>query len=204
VDIVDHPVALIASQSSAHFCHRAFMLRVLDCTSNSNAMSDFVNYNKRDVSLPPGCKDLADVFTNDLSGANDCGQTQVGTVMDIFNRLHHLKGDVVYLHLVSPVGRFAVTICLVRGNARKLSDGAIFTVHLPHNESGEDRLRKYLAKRGLKLDDNPLPHTSGFRNWQLRPVPENALGLVLFAAELFRDFCCLDDSSNLQFELGQL
>src|SRR5712691_4276749 len=90
-------------------------------------MSDFVNYNKRSITLPPGCKDLIDVLRGerrnlewlekhlgiDLNRAITRGGTVKGTFLDIEKKVHQAvtASTLIFILKIIPADqRFTFTL----------------------------------------------------------------------------------------------
>jgi hypothetical protein len=187
-------------------------------------MSDFINYNKRDVSLPRGCKNLIDVLQakalrKTASGSVDHDPSKlvtttnsyVGKLYDIggfIDRIIHSTAVAVHLFITTPDHQCVVTVVSFRLEGMASPDFTSATVDIPPNCPYEKALRTFLVKRSLTLPDMSGPLPASFLpgipvlpSWRIDPLPAEAPTLAVLITDLFREVRSLDESSNLHFEL---
>ena len=126
-------------------------------------MSEFVNYNKRDVTLPPGCKDLIDVLRlGEASPPKRGGVTRGGMTI---GRLSEVPQHIArLLKSRSAVSMLSIgfveqprSIALLRENT--LLTGVAFVRKGAENEQG---IRQLLQSHGIKVvADYLLPAEAG-------------------------------------------
>lgn len=188
---------------------------VLCCSTTPDIrMSKFVNFNKRGINLPPGCKDLIDVLqknrrTNQQGGkevTTDELPTQwvakfEGTLVDgqlFVRRFFDSDPAPAVVIILGPELRF--TVDLLRYG--KLAATARITV--AGESERETHVRRILKDRGLEVQPpsprpavfEPLPYEVSIHIQPLPTEPGAACDLIL---SVLRDAFELNEGSQLQF-----
>ncbi len=183
-------------------------------------MSDFVNYKKRSVTLPPGCSDLIDVLRQgrnlewletllgiDLSRAvmRDCALK--GTFLDIQKNVHQAvtTSALIYILKILPADQ-PLTFTLRRLYQQPLQ--AIIEVET--KTAQEEALRLALLAHELRTPSDaitpgmPFPDLPWRLTWPIEPLPEDALALSRLVSELLRESGGLAPESELTFHHHEL
>jgi len=179
-------------------------------------MSKFVNYNKRSVTLPPGCKNLIDLLqphgqstadsispsgelpavTRGESGSIRLAEIEKLVAMPFQS---HAQGFIVMLSLVD--GRFTFDFTQMQGEL--MSAFVIF-----EEDADRERLmQEFFIAHGLQLprhDWTPtatqfIPGMPVQSIYHISPLPSDAATASKLTAELFRQVCGLNDDSMLTF-----
>jgi hypothetical protein len=194
-------------------------------------MADFVNFNKRGVSLPYGCKDLADVLKKCREKrAPFAGDKE--RFMEAYAQLEHAKavGDTVTGRLVDlefHFGRVYGTTALEASLAVIVSDAPCFdvewhrfidmdiraSVSAEEGSELERKTRRFFESHDLGIPEG-LPNAGeisvfipGIPITQIFPVdpmPVDAKSLAGLAATYLRDVRGLDDRTELVFAFGEM
>jgi hypothetical protein len=169
-------------------------------------MSKFVNYNKRSITLPPGCKDLIDVLHEPAQreATQPTAQAQYGSSRAIrlssvkrkVSRLLRVEAKMVVLVLNLPDN--TLTLNVVRTHGEPWSACAVF----PENSQREALIREFFVARGFQV---PPGRGTGFMIAGLpaesilvvSPLPAEPDLIAKLAADLFREVCGLGDHSLL-------
>jgi hypothetical protein len=179
-------------------------------------MSDFVNYNKRSITLPPGCKDLIDVLGRegcdlewlekqlglDLSGAITRGGVVEGTSLDIEKKIRQAvaASALIFILKIAPADQ-GFTFTLQRLYQRPLQA----TIELETRTPQEAALQRSLAEHNLRTPDDSIESGVLFPDlpWRLRcpiePLPSAPLELSRLISEVLRDTGGLTAQSGLAF-----
>jgi len=177
-------------------------------------MNEFVNYNKRSVALPQGCKNLLDVIQ---SLEEQKAQQQViaklpGSTMDDTSVTGRLLEIGKYVGLVFEFREIIFTLTITPPDER-----LILTIHPMENGSAhayivfqmdsrcEVAVRDFLARRGLKPPvESALPVTfyPGVPvqiTCDIVPMPTCASILSELITDLFRNVCEATEDTALRF-----
>jgi hypothetical protein len=182
-------------------------------------MSEFVNYNKRGIQLPPGCKDLTDLFKPawlrklpkglappDMPVVlrDDSVTETLGNIEKYVASVFNSRADWCYLTLSSLDEKPAMSVC-------RMTDSITSDVTFIHDETREETMRAFFDRHGLEAPRaNEIP--KGFNYpfypnipiwcvFSISPMPSGAPAFSKIARDLFRDFCGMNDQSELQFSL---
>lgn len=174
-------------------------------------MSEFVNYKKRSVALPPGCKNLIDVLrlreARDIQSITSSGATRrsganTGKLSELRKYAEMLFGSraqMFMLAISTPDMHFTVDILQTK-------DGSIRGhMYVQQETAQEEALRNFFAVRGMKLPDDEnipdefLPGGQVYQRYDLSPVPPEAALFAKLVAEIFGDVFGLSDDSPLHF-----
>jgi hypothetical protein len=171
-------------------------------------MSEFVNYNKRDISLPKGCKDLADV----LQGKGEGKPNLPGNHEESLGRLAELdewaarafESHAKMLQLQVWTSEQAATLMLHR---RGRKTGASVTVR--GGSSTEEKVKAVFERKGLATPQgSPLPKTLFFpessTTYDLTPFSKDAASFSALAKDLLKNVCGLEDESPVWFRYMEL
>lgn len=178
-------------------------------------MSEFVNYNKRTVTLPPGCKNLIDVlraetgrqvgsvFDADPIGENSCccvGKDKLAEIGKYVGMAFESRANAVMLNVSSPDS--TITFDLVRMLDRDMDA----SVAVERGTPQEAAVRKFFAQHRLRLPADPAVSQAFFPElpvkviYSISPLPTEPRVLSMLAAAMFREVCGLDDESVLRFD----
>jgi len=184
-------------------------------------MSDFVNYNKRSITLPPGCKDLIDVLGRegrhlewlekhlgiDLSRAITRGGVVEGSILDIEKKVQQTVAGsalIFILKIVPADQRFTFT--LQRLYQRPLQAILELETRTPQ----EAALQRSLAEHNLRTPDDSIapgltfPDLPWRLTWPIEPLPSTPLELSRLISEVLRDIGGLTAESTLAFRHHEL
>jgi hypothetical protein len=121
-------------------------------------MSDFVDYNKRSVTLPPGCKDLIDVLRPHGLDVTRGGKVE-GRLSDIEKHVHRAITSTArsFTLVITPAdGR--LTFKLLRVSKEALRASIDVETKTPH----EAAVRQFLANHHLQQPPDDLPGLGPF------------------------------------------
>jgi hypothetical protein len=178
-------------------------------------MSDFVNYNKRSVTLPPGCKDLIDLLHSRRAAKGDLSSTpvgpritqSVGTVADLKRYAQMLFGSRATKFMLGiRSADDKVTINAIRDADGRL--GARLCV--PEDTDTDRALRSLFIDRGLALPQeqstafNWVPDEPVYQMYDVSPLASDASGFVALVTELFQQVIGLNPESQLAFFYGEI
>jgi|SRR5712671_3040785 len=175
-------------------------------------MSDFVNYNKRTVTLPPGCKDLIDLLGVSagfgrgqppgygdlpvkvvLGGAGTFALQQLG---EYVTRVCTSRANIIQFIASSPGERITISLDRTRSEA-----GSKLTLSVQSKHAAEqEMIRNFLESKGLAPASGHPP--AGLPAQLTYPIPAlQAHSWVLSAIliEFFKVVCGLDDQADLRF-----
>ena len=175
-------------------------------------MAQFVNYNKRDCTLPPGCKDLIDVLRPSRerteSGVaraiswpsairehrfDTAGLAQIGRYVEM---LLQSRAKLFTLMVTTPDDEFKAVLY------RSESESTTAIIPLAKDARTELGLRAFFDQQGIRpLVDCKLPDVgSGYTDRCLvYPFPLEAARATSLTAELFRDVYGLSHEAGLDF-----
>jgi hypothetical protein len=175
-------------------------------------MSKFVNYSKRDVALPPGCKDLSDVLRRQkvevktYHGTQCHGETTVGAIKDIKTFVEQLVSCLeppAGLLISLPDGPVHFNI----GLSRFTEDGSLWvSAEVKEGSDEEIGLLRFLEERGFDAPqshsvpkafsaDVPLTVFCG-----VEPFPMDSATASQLLADLLREVCRLSEESELHID----
>jgi hypothetical protein len=179
-------------------------------------MSDFVDYNKRSVTLPPGCKDLIDVLRPhgfgvewlrqhpgvDLSRTVRRGGIVKGALSDIEKRVSRA--------VTSNAQPFVLVIAPVDGrltfNLLRVFKGALrATINVETKTPHAAAVQQFLSNHHLQPpDDSPspepfLPNLPVHLICPVCPLPSDVIALAKLASDLFREVSGVTEESELTF-----
>jgi len=179
----------------------------------SRNMSKFVNYKKRGISLPAGCKELIDLLepsnrrkVNDLLAPSP--DVKIARDDSFISNLADI-GKPITAALESQAGMTMLAVAslddqlsldIYRMGTETLSTSLTF----PQNPASERRMKAIFERSGLQLPahtelpqhflkDQPVQLT-----YLISPEPVKAADLVALAIAIFRDFCGMEPSSELR------
>ena len=177
-------------------------------------MSHFVNYNKRSVTLPPGCKNLIDLLrptelpkdhATPLRSEQPTvtrGESFTGRLSEIGKyvaMVFQARAEMVILLLSTPDDQ--LTMNLGRDQSGAISASVVFG----HEADRERAVRAFYARHGLETpQQSGIPeHFSAHLPVQciypVSPLPPESALISDMATSLFRDVCGLDDNADLGF-----
>jgi hypothetical protein len=178
---------------------------------NQRLMSKFVNYNKRSITLPPGCKDLIDLLREERPSylpsaaadpeAQESGTIAVAKVEMYVTRCFCSEARLSVLMLSLPDESLGLAFTRLEG---ELTHACASFTEDPHR----DRLmREFLLSHSLRPPrasrGRPPTFVPEIRIqclYHLRPLPKEAALVARIAVDLFREVCGLGDESELRFQ----
>ena len=180
-------------------------------------MSEFVNYNKRDVSLPPGCKDLMDVLrrreipglaemTAYVERAVKRGGMEVGNIERTpkhIAKFFATHAFLVTLRIALLGEQLSVEFVRVKGEP---SGSVVFPV-----ESGyDDSVRRFFANNHLNVTTPSgvskffYPELPVLSNYDISPFPKEPSQAAELTIGLFRDVCGVKDDDRVDYRWGEI
>jgi len=177
-------------------------------------MSQFIDYKKRSVTLPPGCKDLIDVLRlaekpqlhGSISAGDRPGGMRGGSVKGKLSeigwyvaRVFESKAAIIFLMMTAPDERFTIELVRGRGALRA------FSVKFVYDLDRETAVRAFFERRCLRLPKKTAipghfsPHLPVQFMFAVSPLPSEPAAISALATELLRDVCRLDDKAEIVF-----
>jgi hypothetical protein len=165
-------------------------------------MSQFIDYKKRSVTLPPGCKDLIDllrpprppksgaVASREEKPTVTRGESFNGGFSEIRKSVAKVvesKSEVISLLMSTPDEQLTV------GVARQGNTVEAFVI-VPHGEDREKALRAFYQRHGLEVSPDSFGHCLYHDTLPLEPEAISDI-----AIELFREVCGLDEKAEVHF-----
>ena len=167
-------------------------------------MSDFVNYNKRSINLPPGCKDLIDVLPPNKAGAKRRDRQpptfETGALTSIPKHIgDFLKRSgqaVLRIYDTREQVGFAVT---------SLAGSMFASICFLDDPAREARVRELFGPYGLdaptQTETAPqFPEAPVWTTFRIQPFPSNTRRLIEIATAVFRDVCNGTHETPLHFQ----
>jgi len=166
-------------------------------------MSEFVNYNKRSIDLPPGCKNLFDVLQPIKAGPKPRDRQprtfEKGTLASIPKHIGDLlkKTDQAVLLIYDARGRVAFYMTPLAGNI-------LASIRFLDDPARETRVRKLFGPYGLdaptQTETAPqFPEAPVWTRFTIQPFPSSTRRLIEIATAVFRDVCNATDKTPLHF-----
>jgi len=181
-------------------------------------MSEFVNYNKRSIQLPPGCKDLADLFKPawlrnppkafappeiPLDVRHESFTDTLGNIEKYVAMVLDSRVDGGHLTIGAPDEKLVVSV------SRTMED-IMSHIRFIHSEARDTAMKAFFNRNGLApppvhettVEFNiPFPDLPVWSVFALSPVPSGTPAFSKIADTLFREFCGMNDQSELGFDL---
>jgi len=162
-------------------------------------MADFVNYNKREVTLPAGCKDLIDVLRpREGKPAGRRAESGIGPLSEIAEHVQGVfdsRGRISALQITSPDGRIAANV------RKKLGKHITALVTFQRGSEQEKAVRDFLASRGMQPPrDSEAPKLFFFPDLpvqmfcEISPLSPDPLEVSRLILDLFRRVGLKDDA----------
>jgi hypothetical protein len=176
-------------------------------------MSDFVNYNKRSVALPPGCKDLIDLLRSQARKTDTGGPLMsprrgesVGTMahLEKYAQMLFESDAKFFLSITSEDGE--VLIRAIRYEDVWLEAG----VCVQEATELERTLRTFFIDHGLALPQGPplafdwIPNAPVYRTYDFSPAPRDADAFVALVTDVFQQVAGLKAESRLCFQYVEI
>ena len=182
-------------------------------------MSKFINFNKRSVTLPPGCKNLIDILQPPVP-SKLVSNIHPGTISP-HERPIVTRGE-SFTGRVSDIGKYVAMVFESRATSFILMmtpPDEAFTIHVDRMEDRairasvvvqsatdqERAVRYFFAHRGLNLPEDSgmppqlVPDLPVQVTCNISPIPSEAPLLSILVADLFRHTLGLSDDSQLCF-----
>jgi hypothetical protein len=164
-------------------------------------MDEFVNYKKRDINLPYGCKDLHDVLR--FMPARTIvrrGESVTGALSEIGKFVAMVlesRAKTIMLWVRSPEDELSVFIGHLRGNPVRT------TVNFQEDSALEAKLLDFIARRGLKgLERSDIPPYLCLPEYlvlEVSPLPSDGPSISELITDLFEHVCGARGNSELSF-----
>ena len=178
-------------------------------------MSEFVNYNKRSVTLPPGCKDLIDVLgynsKSDIGSISPdervtraCGEggtIPVSRIGEYVRKVCESRAELVQVMFSSPGQRLTVSLDRIRIPGAHTLAVTVVSQH----EAEEGAIRAFFKRHGMASPDAQVqPGLPLQLTYRISPTDSDAPTVCRIITELFRDVCGLDGPAELRFCYNEL
>jgi hypothetical protein len=177
-------------------------------------MSEFINFNKRGVTLPPGCKDLIDLLRPKVKPSIERAQsltltrneTITGALQDVGKYTHmafESRGAIFTLVITPTEGRLEVHIDRMKGKEPWVS------LTFPKDPEEERAVREFFTRKGLQLPEDSGMPPSFFPNlpvqliYDISPLPRDAAGVSALVADLLRHCGKLGNDAPLRFNIWE-
>lgn len=189
-------------------------------------MSKFVNYKKRSITLPLGCKNLSDLLKapgahgpvskpdvvaasgTSTGGTTGCAFSFSGGISDVEKYVSMVvkssESRSVHLVVSQPGQEFTI-------NVARMGDEMSASVDVQAGSNQEKAVRSFLSFRGFKLpSDSEImpPQFSPDFPWQtaceISPLPREARLVSILVADLLHDALGVKDDSPLCFYFSEI
>src|SRR6266404_2534681 len=175
-------------------------------------MLDFVDYHKRDISLPWGWTDLIQVLqANRGSSYAPPRETEPQEEYSSYEIIKPLSQIEKYISLVFESG-VALSLQIVPFAGKKLEftlqklpfNDMRATVHVRMGTEVETRVGRFLETRGFSVPDSSVPAMFNPNLpvelfCDISPLPTDERQLAKLVGDLFHEVCGLNDQSELAF-----
>jgi hypothetical protein len=173
-------------------------------------MNEFVNFKKRGVTLPRGCKDLIDLLAPPVQQTLERAQhavvtrneTIAGTLSEVGRYVQmtfESRGLMFTLVISSPDRRLEVDLSRMKGG--ELWASAVFQ----RDREQEQAVREFFVRRGLEVPEDSGTPSHFFADlpvqliYPISPLPGDAASLSALLMDLFRQTCRLEGNAQLSF-----
>lgn len=185
-------------------------------------MSKFVNFKKREIALPPGCKDLIDVLkpgrrTSGKDYVNIAGERPtemqggegVGGLSEIEKyvaMVFESRALAFTLEIIPPDKRLNIGLCMMEYGTRTM----MASLSVQKNTELHRAVRGCFIRHGLHTpEDSGMPEQFYAElPWQLiyeiSPFPSDAAQLARILIDLYREVGGLTDESELSFHYAEM
>jgi hypothetical protein len=182
-------------------------------------MSQFVNYKKRSVTLPPGCKNLIDLLRprglsklhGTISPEERPTVTRGETVAGKLSEIQKYVGMMFESHAQA----FTVMVSLSDERltvdfARMTGEMMLASVVFEEDAERERLMRDFFARHGLQAPrdrgrpEQFHPDLPVQLIYRISPLPSDARLLSMLTTDLFHDVCGLSDDSELMFRYYEI
>ena len=159
-------------------------------------MSEFVNYHKRGIELPPGCKDLADVLRQRPGVTR--GSKTLGRLSDVpryVSMLVNSSSEQFTLMIGTADERLSIVLY------RSESEGVSALVLVSSDAEREKGIREFFQRHGIKtFKDYLLPGEDGAEARGLMyPLPAGASHASQIIADLLGSVYVFTEASHILF-----
>jgi hypothetical protein len=178
-------------------------------------MNEFVNFKKRGVTLPPGCKDLIDLL-RPAAKATIASEYRVttrrkekvtGMLSDLGKYIRmafESEGVMFVLGITSPDKRLEVAVL------RRKAEEPWVAVTFPSDPEQERVLREFCTRKGLEIPKDIGTRPSGFSPnlpiqvfYRISPLPAEAAGVSALIEDFFRECGRLSNDAPLEFHIEE-
>ncbi len=178
-------------------------------------MNEFVNFKKRGVTLPAGCKDLIDLLRSKAKPSIERTQrltrtrneTVTGALSDVgkYVRMAFDSRGAIFILVITPADhRLEVDVVRMEGEEPRAS------LTFPKDPEAERAVREFFTRTGLQLPDDSEMPPGFFPNLPMRlvydvlPLPRDAAGVSAFIADLLRQCGKLENDAPLSFHIEEV
>ena len=169
-------------------------------------MSGFVNYGKRSVQLPAGCKDLIDVLQGRPAAKSGAGVAAFGTkitrdsqatisVIDLLGPITDLLKSKAWSRALTVSScDYALTVTV------SVSADELLVCFCAREPAHAEAVLKFLSRHGLDVrnqQEGPHPFTTGRAIYSVNRPPSEPSALSNLIELLFRDVCVLNADSEV-------
>ncbi|HZR18676.1 MAG TPA: hypothetical protein VFE51_15395 [Verrucomicrobiae bacterium] len=178
-------------------------------------MNEFVNFKKRGITLPPGCKDLIDLLQRSSRSVIDGpsrltatrNDTVTGRLPDVgkYVRIAFESGEAIFtLGITEPGGRLEFALLRVKGDEPRAS------IAFPNEREEERVVREFFTRRGLQIPESSdtapgffltdLPYQLVYR---ISSLPFDVAGVSALVTDILRECGRLTDDMPLSFHIEE-
>ena len=182
-------------------------------------MSKFVNYKKRSITLPPGCKDLIDLLQQHQQSETDSTISSVRYPTVTRDESGTVMVCEIAKYVAMPFESAALSSVLTLSAPEEhltvdfgQMDGRLFYASATFDENAdrERLMREFFISQGLQTPDTdwtPTQFVAGVPVqiiFRILPLPPDAATAAQLAIALFRRVCGLTDHSELKFHYYEM
>lgn len=183
------------------------------------SMSKFVNYKKRSITLPPGCKDLIDLLQQHRQPKTDSTISSVGCPTVTRDESGTVMVCEIAKYVAMPFESAALSSILTLSAPDEhltvdfsQMEGSLFhaSAVFEENADRERLMREFFISQGLQTPDTdwtPTHFVAGVPVqiiFRILPLPSDAATAAQLAVALFRRVCGLTDYSELKFHYCEM
>ena len=180
-------------------------------------MSEFVNYSKREVTLPPGCKNLIDVLSNAVPAnlavpatgtkkqvaRNKSFTAPLSDIGKYVAMAFESHGLMFRMILTSPDSRLTVFLTRSQGEVRALAK-------VQKNSTDEKVIAEFFAYHGLAMPadfeelDLICPGLPRSFRYKISPLSSDPFVVSQLVKDLFRYVCDLSGNTELKIHYDEI
>ena len=173
-------------------------------------MNEFVNYKKRNINLPWGCKDLQAVLQPQQvkESVSDATITHEKSFVAALSEIGKYVGMMFESRALLFMWEIDAPDKGLKLNVTQMEGGTMFaSVDFREDSGPEAAMRGFFARAGLKvpyvsgMSENFSPCSPGWLSYRIVPLPTDARALADLLTSLFRDVCGLKGEDGLRFQI---